>query len=51
VAHEFFATDTVHDAIRQKVTALYPEHEIDEFTELFWNRIQDWRAQDATTRQ
>ena len=46
VAHELFGTDVVHDAIRQKVEALYPEHEIDEFTELFWNRIQDWRRQD-----
>lgn len=44
VAHEFFGSDTVLDAIRQKVEALYPEHEIDEFTELFWSRIQDWRA-------
>ena len=31
------------DAIREKVAALYPEHEHDEFTGLFWNRIQDWR--------
>jgi hypothetical protein len=43
IAHEFFATDIVRDAIRQKVTALYPKHEIEEFTELFWNRIQRWR--------
>jgi len=43
VADEFFATDTVNDAIRKKVTALFPAHEIDDFTELFWNRIQDWR--------
>ncbi len=42
-ANRFFATETVHDAIRQKVTALFPEHEIEEFTELFWNRVQDWR--------
>jgi hypothetical protein len=42
-ANAFFATDTVHDAIRQKVTALYPEHEIDAFTELFWDRVQEWR--------
>ena len=44
VAHEFFGSDVVMDAIRQKVTALYPEHEIDQFSELFWNRIQAWRA-------
>ena len=43
VAHEFFGGEVVRDAIHQKVEALYPEHEIEEFTELFWNRIQDWR--------
>ncbi len=43
VADEFFATETVRDAIRQKVTALFPSHEIDMFTELFWNRVQEWR--------
>ena len=43
VAHEFFASDTVHQAIREKVTALYPENEIDSFVELFWNRVQKWR--------
>ncbi len=43
VAHGFFGTDVVMDAIREKVTALYPAHEIDEFSELFWNRIQSWR--------
>jgi hypothetical protein len=47
VALEFFGTDTVRDAIRQKVEALFPAHEIDEFTELFWRRIQDWRATDG----
>jgi hypothetical protein len=48
VAHEFFGSDTVHDAIRQKVEALYPEHEIDEFTELFWQRIERWRQHEAS---
>ncbi|ANO53001.1 ATP-grasp domain-containing protein [Woeseia oceani] len=43
VALAFFGTETVRDAIRKKVSALYPEHEIDEFTELFWSRIQSWR--------
>jgi len=43
VADEFFASDIVHQAIRNKVTALYPEAEIDTFVELFWSRIQDWR--------
>jgi hypothetical protein len=43
VANEFFATETVHDAIREKVTSLFPAHEIEPFTELFWNRVQEWR--------
>lgn len=47
VANEFFGSETVRDAIRQKVTALFPEHEIDEFTGLFWNRIQKWREQEG----
>lgn len=43
VAYEFFGSDTVRDAIRQKVEALFPAHEIEEFTELFWQRVQEWR--------
>ncbi len=43
VAWEFFGTDQAKQAVRQKVTALYPEHEIEQFTELFWGRIQKWR--------
>ena len=50
VAHEFFGSDIVRDAIRQKVVALYPAHEIDEFSEMFWNRIQEWRRLDAAER-
>ncbi len=43
VAYEFFASDTVHDAIGQKVKSLFPAHEVETFTELFWNRVQEWR--------
>ena len=43
VANEFFASETMHDAIRQKVTSLFPADEIETFTELFWDRIQEWR--------
>lgn len=46
-AHEFFGTETARDAIRQKVAALYPADEIEEFTELFWQRVQKWRAEAA----
>ena len=44
VAWEFFGTEEAKDAVRQKVSALFPPHEIEKFTELFWSRIQDWRA-------
>ena len=30
--------------MRAKVEVMYPEHEIEEFTEKFWQRIQHWRA-------
>jgi hypothetical protein len=43
VTDEFFATETAKDAVRKKVTALFPAREIDEFTELFFARIQRWR--------
>jgi hypothetical protein len=33
-----------NDAVRQKVAALFPAHEVDDFTALFWQRIQRWRA-------
>ncbi len=48
VLWEFFGTDVARDAVRSKVDAMYPEHEVGEFTEMFWARIQQWRA-DTTT--
>ncbi len=43
VADEFFGSDTARDAIHQKVSALFPKHEIESFTQLFWDRVQEWR--------
>ena len=51
VAWEFFGTEEAKDAVRQKVTALFPPHEIEKFTELFWSRIQDWRASEKPLLQ
>jgi hypothetical protein len=45
VANEFFQTQEAKDAVRLKVGALFPAHEVEQFTELFWGRIQDWRGQ------
>jgi hypothetical protein len=44
VAWEFFGTEAAKSAFRAKVTALYPKHEVEQFTELFWSRVQAWRA-------
>ena len=38
------APTIAQDAVRQKVAALFPAHEVEQFTELFWERIQRWRA-------
>jgi hypothetical protein len=43
-AFEFFATTEAKEAVRLKVAALFPAHEVEKFTELFWQRIQAWRA-------
>ena len=47
VADEFFASAEARTAVRRKVEALYPEHEWDSFTDLFFERIQKWRAEEA----
>ncbi len=44
VSREFFGSDVARDAVRQKVQALFPAHEVDDFTQLFFERIQQWRA-------
>jgi hypothetical protein len=43
IANAFFASDTAHGAIKEKVESLYPEHETEAFLKLFWNRVQEWR--------
>jgi hypothetical protein len=45
VAHEFFGSSEARDAIEEKVTDLFPAHEIEWFTEMFWQRIQAWRRE------
>lgn len=50
VAWEFFGTPAARDAVHQKVTAMFPPHEIESFTELFWDRIQTWRKTEGASR-
>jgi hypothetical protein len=42
VAAEFFASPAAREAVRMKVAALYPPHEVEQFTELFVGRIRQW---------
>jgi hypothetical protein len=37
--------------VRLKVEALYPPPEVEPFTDLFFGRIQRWRAEQAAARQ
>lgn len=43
IAHAYFGSDDFHGVVREKVAALFPEHEIDQFTEHFFGLIQFWR--------
>jgi hypothetical protein len=43
VVWEFFGTPTAKEAVRAKVAALFPEHEVEQFTEHFWGLVQFWR--------
>jgi hypothetical protein len=47
VLWDFMGTPVARDAVRQKVAALFPAGEVEQFTELFWNRIQQWRTDNA----
>jgi hypothetical protein len=46
VADEFFASDQCRAAVRLKVAALFPEHEVEPFTDLFFARMQQWRQRE-----
>jgi hypothetical protein len=43
VAWEFFGSDRAREAVRLKVQALFPAHEVEAFTEHFWGLLQFWR--------
>lgn len=43
VALEFFGSDTALETVRTKVESLYPDHELESFTDHFWGLIQFWR--------
>ena len=48
VAWEFFGSPVAKDAVHQKVAALFPAHEVEQFTEPFWGLIQYWRKTESS---
>jgi hypothetical protein len=51
VAWEVFGSAEAKEAVRQKVAALFPAHEVEEFTEHFWGAIQTWRAGEGSRKE
>ena len=47
LALDYFGTEDFQKSVRKKVSALYPEHEIDEFTNHFFGLVQFWRKTEA----
>lgn len=47
IAWSFFGTQAAKEIFRKKVAALYPAHEVDAFTHLFFERVQQWRRDNA----
>lgn len=39
---EFVGTGQAHDAVAEKVAAMFPAHEVSQFTEHFWGLLQFW---------
>lgn len=47
VVWEFFGTPRAHELVREKVTALFPAHEVDKFTAHYWGLLKFWRRTEA----
>ncbi|MGB1274636.1 MAG: ATP-grasp domain-containing protein [Nannocystaceae bacterium] len=43
VVWEFFGSQMARDCVHAKVASLFPDHEVEQFTEHFWGLIQFWR--------
>jgi hypothetical protein len=47
VALEYFGTERFRSVVREKVTAVFPAHEVDRFTEHFYGLVGFWRKTEA----
>lgn len=46
VTWEYFGTDRAKEAVRRKVMVLFPEDEVDQFSDHFWGLLEFWRTTD-----
>lgn len=47
VVLDYFGSDRAREVVEQKVKALYPSHEVQQFTEHFYGLVQFWRKTEA----
>lgn len=47
LAYDYFGTAAFKEVVRLKVAALYPAHELDQFTDHFFGLVQFWRKTEA----
>jgi hypothetical protein len=47
VALEFFGSQRFHDIVTEKVEALFPKHEVKQFSDHFFGMVQFWRKTEA----
>ncbi|MEX2624306.1 MAG: hypothetical protein WD651_11305 [Acidimicrobiia bacterium] len=43
ITWDYFSTDRALEAVRRKVSVIFPPHEVDLYTEHFWGLLQFWR--------
>ena len=49
VAHEYFATERFRTVVREKTASLFPAHEVEPFSNHFYELVQKWRADHPVT--
>ena len=50
VAWQYFGSERARAAIQKKVELIFPKHEVESFTEHFFQAVQNWRADDKAAR-
>ena len=43
ITWEYFGAERAREAVRRKVSVIFPSHEVEQYTEHFWGLLQFWR--------